>query len=48
MVCGLLETAGIASDRRVTQSGTKFGGAYDVLVSPEDLEAAQTLIASGG
>ena len=46
MVSGLLETAGIASDRRTTQSGTKFGGAYEVLVRPEDLEAAQALIAS--
>ena len=46
MVCGLLETAGIPSDRRTTQSGVKFGGAYEVLVRPEDLEAAQAMLAS--
>ena len=46
LVCGLLESAGIVSDRRTTQSGVKFGGAYEVLVRPEDLEAAQALLAS--
>ena len=45
LVSGLLESAGIASERRATQSGVKFGGAYEVLVRPEDLEAAQALIA---
>ena len=46
-MCGLLDTAGIASDRRATQSGSKFGGAYEVLVGAEDLEAAQALLESG-
>lgn len=45
-MCGLLDTAGIPSDRRATQSGSKFGGAYEVLVEAEDLEAAQALLAS--
>ena len=45
-MCGLLETAGIASERRATQSGSKFGGAYEVLVGAEDLEAAQALLQS--
>ena len=46
-MCGLLDTAGIAADRRATQSGSKFGGAYEVLVRAEDLEAAQALLESG-
>lgn len=46
MVCGLLRTAEIACDHRVTQLGENFGGAYEVLVKPEDLEAAQAMLPS--
>ena len=46
MICGLLRTADIACDHRVTQSGTKFGGAYEVLVREEDLETAQAMLPS--
>jgi hypothetical protein len=44
MIRGLLETAGIASEHRVTQLGENFGGSYEVLVRAEDLEAAQELL----
>jgi hypothetical protein len=44
MICGLLRTAEIVCDHRVTQSGAKFGGAYEVLVRPEDLETARTML----
>ena len=45
MICGLLRSADIPCDHRATQSGVKFGGPREVLVRPEDLEAAQALIA---
>jgi hypothetical protein len=45
MICGLLRTADIACEHRATQSGVKFGGPREVLVRPEDLEAAQALLA---
>ena len=44
MICGLLRTADIVCEHRVTQAGAKFGGAYEVLVRPEDLEAAQSML----
>jgi hypothetical protein len=46
MICGLLRSADIVCDHRATQSGVKFGGAHEVLVRPEDLEAAQSLLAA--
>ena len=46
MVCGLLRTAEIKCDHRATQAGVKFGGAHEVLVRPEDLEAAQAMLAT--
>jgi Putative prokaryotic signal transducing protein len=45
MICGLLRSADIACDHRATQSGVKFGGPHEVLVRPEDFEAAQSLLA---
>jgi hypothetical protein len=45
MICGLLRSAQIVCDHRATQSGVKFGGPQEVLVRPEDLEAAQVLLA---
>jgi hypothetical protein len=45
MICGLLRSADIVCDHRATQSGVKFGGAREILVRPEDLEAAQSLLA---
>ena len=44
MICGLLRTADIVCEHRVTQAGTKFGGAHEVLVRQEDLEAAQSML----
>ena len=44
MICGLLRSADIVCDHRTTQSGTKFGGAREVLVRPEDLEDARSLL----
>jgi hypothetical protein len=44
MIRGLLETAGIQSEHRVTQLGENFGGSYEILVRAEDLEAAQALL----
>jgi hypothetical protein len=47
MIRGLLSTAAIDSEYRATQLGENFGGgAYEVLVGPEDLEAAQALLPS--
>jgi hypothetical protein len=46
MICGLLRSAEIACEHRATQSGVKFGGPREVLVRPEDLEAAQALLAA--
>jgi hypothetical protein len=46
MICGLLRSADIVCDHRATQLGVKFGGAREVLVRPEDLEAAQSLLAA--
>jgi hypothetical protein len=46
MVCGLLRTAGIECDHRLTQAGEKFGGAREVLVHPEDLETARSMLAT--
>ena len=45
MICGLLRSAEIACDHRATQSGVKLVGPREVLVRPEDLEAAQALLA---
>ena len=45
MICGLLRSAEIVCDHRATQSGVKFGGPQEVLVRPEDLEAARALLA---
>ena len=44
MICGLLRSADIVCDHRATQSGEKFGGAREVLVRPEDLEDARSLL----
>ena len=44
MICGLLRSADIVCDHRTTQSGTKFGGAREVLVRPEDLEDARSFL----
>ncbi len=44
MICGLLRTAEIVCDHRATQAGVKFGGAHEVLVRPEDLEAARSML----
>ena len=44
VIRGLLETAGIVSEHRITQLGENLGGAYEVLVRAEDLEAAQALL----
>ncbi len=44
MLCGLLRTADIVCDHRATQLGDAFGGAHEVLVHPEDLEAAQSML----
>jgi hypothetical protein len=44
MICGLLRSAEIACEHRATQSGVKFGGPREVLVRPDDLEAAQSLL----
>jgi hypothetical protein len=44
MLCGLLRSANIVCDHRTTQSGAKFGGALEVLVRPEDLEDARSLL----
>jgi putative signal transducing protein len=45
LVCGLLRSAGIECDRRATQFGESFGGgAQEVLVHAEDIEAAQALL----
>jgi hypothetical protein len=46
MICGLLRSAEIACEHRATQSGVKFVGPREVLVRPEDLEAAQALLAA--
>ena len=46
MICGLLRTADIACEQRATQSGEKFGGPHEVLVRPEDLETAQSMLAA--
>ncbi len=46
MVCGLLRTADIACDHRSTQLGQNFGGAEEVLVGSDVLEAAQAILAS--
>ncbi len=47
MICGLLRTAGILCDHRATQLGESLGGAREVLVRAEDMEAAQALLAAG-
>ncbi len=45
LICGLLRSAGFECDRRATQLGESFGGgAQEVLVHAEDLEAAQALL----
>jgi hypothetical protein len=44
MLCGLLRTAEIACDHRAAQSGDAFGGAHEVLVHPEDLETARSML----
>ena len=44
LIRGLLETAGIESEHRVTQLGENFGGSYEVLVRTEDLEDARALL----
>jgi len=46
LICGLLRTADIACDHRVTQLGETFGGAHEVLVRAEDMEAAQAMVAA--
>ncbi len=45
MICGLLRTADIVCDHRATQLGETLGGAQEVLVRSEDLEAAQAILA---
>jgi hypothetical protein len=47
MICGLLRTADIACDHRTTQLGQNFGGAQEVLVRAEDMEAAQAILEAG-
>jgi len=44
LIRGLLESAEIASEHRITQLGENFGGSYEVLVRSEDLEAARALL----
>ena len=44
LIRGLLESAEIASEHRITQLGENFGGSYEVLVRAEDLEAARALL----
>ncbi len=44
MIRGLLDSAEIESAHRATQSGDKFGGAWEVLVHPEDFETARSLL----
>jgi hypothetical protein len=44
MICGLLRSADIVCEHRSTQAGTKFGGAREGLVRPEDLEDARSLL----
>jgi hypothetical protein len=44
LIRGLLETAEIQSEHRITQLGENFGGSYEVLVRAEDLEAARSLL----
>jgi hypothetical protein len=44
LIRGLLESAEIASEHRITQLGENFGGSYEVLVRAEDLEAARELL----
>jgi hypothetical protein len=46
MICGLLRTAGILCDHRATQLGETLGGAQEVLVRAEDIEAAEALLAA--
>jgi hypothetical protein len=44
LIRGLLESAEIASEHRITQLGENFGGSYEVLVRTEDLEDARALL----
>ena len=44
LIRGLLESAEIASEHRITQLGENFGGSYEVLVRSEDLEDARALL----
>jgi hypothetical protein len=44
LIRGLLETAGIESEHRITQLGENFGGSYEVLVRADDLESAKALL----
>jgi hypothetical protein len=46
MICGLLRTADIVCDHRATQLGENFGGAQEVLVRSEDIEAAHAIVAA--
>jgi hypothetical protein len=45
MICGLLRTAGIVCNHRPLGSGEDFGGAREVVVHAEDLEAARSVLA---
>jgi len=44
LIRGLLESAEIQSEHRITQLGENFGGSYEVLVRAEDLETARALL----
>ena len=46
MICGLLRTAELECDHRPTQAGQAFGGSHEVLVHPEDLEVARSMLPS--
>ncbi len=44
LIRGLLASAEIDSEHRITQLGENFGGSYEVLVRAEDLEDARALL----
>ena len=44
LIRGLLASAEIESEHRITQLGENFGGSYEVLVRTEDLEDARALL----
>ena len=48
LIRGLLESAEIDSEHRITQLGENFGGSYEVLVRVEDLETARSLLPQDG